>query len=62
MASLSRDKHRNGYQFFAEALERGLIDANPFAKLPCSTRGNEKRQQFIPAEWIHRCIEAAGNE
>ncbi len=37
-------------QFFAEALERGYIESNPFEKLPCSTRGNSKRQKFIPGD------------
>jgi integrase len=46
-------------QFFAEAMERGLIDSNPFAKLPSHVTANTKRQFFVPAEWIERCIEAA---
>lgn len=49
-------------QFFAEALERGLVDENPFRKLPSTTRGNEKRQSFIPGEWIERCIKECPNE
>ncbi|MEX1026418.1 MAG: phage integrase SAM-like domain-containing protein, partial [Candidatus Paceibacterota bacterium] len=43
-------------QFFAEAVERGLIEQNPFAKLPSTTRGNAKRQFFVAAEWIEDCI------
>ena len=46
-------------QFFAEALERGLVDVNPFAKLPSHVTANTKRQFFVPAEWIERCIAAA---
>lgn len=46
-------------QFFAEALERGLIDQNPFAKLPSHVAANTARQFFVPAAWIERCIEVA---
>lgn len=49
-------------QFFAEALERGLVDENPFSKLPCTTRGNAKRQVFVSADWILKCIEEAPDE
>lgn len=46
-------------QFFAEALERGLVDQNPFAKLPSHVKANTARQFFVPADWIERCIEVA---
>jgi len=46
-------------QFFSEAVERGLIDANPFAKLVSNSTANTKRQFFVPAAWIEKCIALA---
>ena len=46
-------------QFFAKALERGLIDSNPFAKLVSTSKPNKQRQFFVPAEWIEKCIAEA---
>ncbi len=46
-------------QFFGEAVERGLIDENPFAKLISHSVANTKRQFFVPSEWIESCIELA---
>ncbi len=43
-------------QFFAEALERGLVDTNPFAKLQSHVTANTARQFFVPAQWIESCI------
>ncbi len=45
--------------FFNEALERGLVDSNPFAKLPSTSTPNRKRQVFVSAESIELCIAAA---
>ena len=45
--------------FFNEALERGLVDSNPFAKLPSTSSPNRKRQMFVTAESIELCIQAA---
>ncbi|WP_231615991.1 tyrosine-type recombinase/integrase [Novipirellula artificiosorum] len=44
-------------QFFAEAVERGYMPADPFAKLPSAIQGNEKRQFFVEASVIERCME-----
>jgi len=46
-------------QFFAKAVERGLIDENPFVKLVSTSKPNHQRQFFVPADWIARCIDAA---
>ena len=48
-------------QFFAEALERGYVDLNPFQGLPCTVGGNEENQFFVPAEWIEQCMEQCPN-
>ncbi|TWU45551.1 hypothetical protein Q31b_07250 [Novipirellula aureliae] len=44
-------------QFFLEAVERGYMPADPFAKLPSSIQGNAKRQHFVPAAVIESCME-----
>ncbi len=44
-------------QFFAEAIERGYIESNPFEKLASTTQGNDKRQFFVEVEVIERCME-----
>ncbi len=44
-------------QFFIEAVDRGLVESNPFDKLPSTSQGNEKRQFFVPVEAIELCME-----
>ena len=46
-------------QFFTEAVSRGLVASNPFEKLTSHVDGNDKRQFFVPADWIERCIDVA---
>jgi integrase len=46
-------------QFFKEAMERGLIKSNPFSDLVSTSVANKKRQFFVPADWITRCIKHA---
>lgn len=46
-------------QVFGEAVSRGLIMVNPFAKLASASRVNTTRQRFIEGETIHRVIDAA---
>ncbi len=46
-------------QFFREAVERGLVETNPFAKLSSNSTVNTKRQFFVAADWIERCIAVA---
>lgn len=49
-------------QFFAESMERGLIDENPFAKLPSNVGGNDKRLFFVPADSIEACMKYSPSE
>ncbi len=44
-------------QFFKEAVERKLIESNPFAKLVSTSMANSKRQFFVTREMIDACIE-----
>ncbi|EMI17381.1 phage integrase family protein [Rhodopirellula maiorica SM1] len=44
-------------QFFDEAVERGIIESNPFDKLPTTTGGNSARQFFVTHQAIEKCIE-----
>ena len=44
-------------QFFAEAIERELIESNPFDNLPTTTGGNSSRQFFVEQAEIEACME-----
>lgn len=46
-------------QLFNAAIDAGLAEQNPFDKLPSVTHGNEKRQFYVPVEWIQKCIDHA---
>ncbi len=48
-------------QFFADAVERGYIDANPFAKIKGTLVKNPERQQFITREETARLLEVCPN-
>lgn len=45
-------------QFFAEAVKRGYIDANPFDGLLSTLRPNAKRQRYVTSDDIEKCISA----
>lgn len=42
---------------FNEAVERGLVESNPFKGLASTAMGNEKRKHFVPAETIEACMD-----
>lgn len=46
-------------QFFRAAVQRKLIDTNPFERLAAQVRGNRARQQFITRGEIQAAIDAA---
>lgn len=46
-------------QVFGEAVERGLIVVNPFAKLPSASQVNTTRQRFIDIATINKVIDQA---
>ena len=41
---------------FNEAVERGLVESNPFKGLASTAMGNEKRKHFVKAEVIEACM------
>ncbi len=43
-------------QLFNAAVRRKLLAANPFQDQKAAVGSNPKRQQFVPHEWIERCI------
>ncbi len=48
-------------QFFADAVERGYIDVNPFAKVKGTLVKNPERQKFITREETARLLEVCPN-
>lgn len=54
-----RKRISNSKQFFADAVDRELIDRNPFAKLKSTVKGNRERDFFITREMATKLIEAA---
>jgi len=46
-------------QFFSDAVERELIDRNPFAKVKGGSQKNPARQRFVARELVQRAIEKA---
>jgi len=46
-------------QFFKHAVDDELLDRSPFAKVPCGSQKNKKRQRFIPRELIDRALDKA---
>jgi len=50
-------------QFFQDAIDRELIDRNPFKHrdIPTTTRGNAARQFFVSGEMSERILEACPN-
>ncbi|MGB7347313.1 MAG: tyrosine-type recombinase/integrase [Pirellulaceae bacterium] len=42
---------------FNEAMERGLVESNPFKGLASTAMGNEKRKHFVKAEVIEACMD-----
>ena len=49
-----------GKQFFAAAMEGGMIGNNPFKskRLPCSVRGNKERQFFVTPDMTEQILTA----
>lgn len=46
-------------QFFADAVDRELLEKNAFAKVKPGSQRNPERQRFVPHETIGRAIDAA---
>ena len=42
---------------FNEAVERGLVESNPFKGLASTAMGNEKRKHFVAADVIETCMD-----
>jgi integrase len=57
-AATIRKRISNAKLFFGDALERGLIDANPFAKLKGASVSNAARQFYITREMTAKVLDA----
>ncbi|MDY0165818.1 MAG: phage integrase SAM-like domain-containing protein [Thermoguttaceae bacterium] len=58
----ARLRARHAKQFFAKALEYGIIDNNPFVKLAGAVRPNRERQVFVGREVIERVLPECSND
>ncbi len=47
-------------QFFAQAVEDGLIERNPFAGLPATVRSNKERQYYVSPDYSCRGERSGG--
>lgn len=54
----TRKRISNAKQFFNDAVERRIIDHNPFAGLKSSTRGNRSRFYFVTPDEAAKVIDA----
>ena len=61
-AATIRKRIRNAKQFFGDALDRGLIESNPFAKLKGASLSNASRQFFVTHEMTEKLLEACPDE
>ncbi|MGE4002282.1 MAG: tyrosine-type recombinase/integrase, partial [Planctomycetaceae bacterium] len=57
-AATIRKRISNAKQFFGDALERGLIEANPFAALKGANVGNAARQFFVISDMTAKILDA----
>ena len=57
-AATIRKRISNAKLFFGDALERGLIESNPFAKLKGASVSNTSRQFFVTLEMTERLLDA----
>ncbi len=53
-----RKRISNAKQFFQDAVERELIDRNPFAKLKGAVGSNKQRDFFVTREMAYKVLEA----
>ena len=53
-----RKRISNAKLFFGDAVERGLIDSNPFTKLKGANISNTSRQFFVTVEMTEKLLEA----
>ena len=58
----ARLRARHGKQFMAKAMEYGIIDKNPFAKLAGAVRPNRERQVFVGRDVIERMLPECPND